>query len=747
MTAGADTTAGADPGLQAGHEPALPGLEPGRSGDAGLRAPADALLARLTLLRERVAELVAQRSAADPTAADPLRGLYLSDEAVQHLLGPRGAAGPASGDVPHTGEDAASSGAGAVSRPGPGAPGGSDRLRRLVTRLGLGPLDEAILLLALAPDLDRTFEPLYGYLNDDVSRRRATVGLAVELCGLPVHDAVARARFHSSAPLRAMGLLQVEEAERPFLSRSLRVPDRVTAHLLGDDTPDAALAGQVTLLRPRPAESAPQGGPLVERLAERLGAGRPAVYLREEREGDALSCATAALTIAGLEALHFTPGHGSSGDAAADPAAPHPDQGEQGTTELVPDLLREARLRGCPIVVAPVPEKPGPLLRALLAQVAEGAPAGVSVLLAGGRPYDPHWCDQDPLVLDAPRQRSGDLGVWTAALGSAQGPDGPQELGFDLAPVVAPYRLGGDRIRRTARAALDLAAFDGGTLSAAHLRLAARQQSASGLEQHARRIRPDVGWDDLVLPERPLAQLHELALRARHRDRVLGDWRLSAGGGRGRGALALFAGDSGTGKTLSAEVVAAELGLDLYVVQLSSVVDKYIGETEKNLERIFTEADRADAVLLFDEADAVFGKRSEVNSSNDRYANLESAYLLQRLESFDGIVLLTTNLRANIDEAFTRRLDLIVDFPFPDAGQRLALWQHSLVHVPCVDDIDPGRCAKDFELAGGSIRSAVVTAAYAAAGRGSPVTSADLLAGAQREYRKAGRLVLDDGGW
>lgn len=402
MTAGADTTAGADPGLQAGHEPALPGLEPGRSGDAGLRAPADALLARLTLLRERVAELVAQRSAADPTAADPLRGLYLSDEAVQHLLGPRGAAGPASGDVPHTGEDAASSGAGAVSRPGPGAPGGSDRLRRLVTRLGLGPLDEAILLLALAPDLDRTFEPLYGYLNDDVSRRRATVGLAVELCGLPVHDAVARARFHSSAPLRAMGLLQVEEAERPFLSRSLRVPDRVTAHLLGDDTPDAALAGQVTLLRPRPAESAPQGGPLVERLAERLGAGRPAVYLREEREGDALSCATAALTIAGLEALHFTPGHGSSGDAAADPAAPHPDQGEQGTTELVPDLLREARLRGCPIVVAPVPEKPGPLLRALLAQVAEGAPAGVSVLLAGGRPYDPHWCDQDPLVLDAP---------------------------------------------------------------------------------------------------------------------------------------------------------------------------------------------------------------------------------------------------------------------------------------------------------------------------------------------------------
>ncbi len=211
--------------------------------------------------------------------------------------------------------------------------------------------------------------------------------------------------------------------------------------------------------------------------------------------------------------------------------------------------------------------------------------------------------------------------------------------------------------------------------------------------------------------------------------------------------LGLFAGDSGTGKTLSAEVVAAELGLDLYVVRLSSVVDKYVGETEKNLERVFSEADRTDAVLLFDEADAVFGKRSEVKDAHDRYANMESAYLLQRLESFDGIALLTTNLRANIDEAFTRRLDLVVDFPFPDADQRLALWRHSLSRVPCADDVDARQVARDFELAGGSIRSAVVTAAYAAADRGGPVTTADLLEGARREYRKAGRLVPGEGTW
>jgi SpoVK/Ycf46/Vps4 family AAA+-type ATPase len=225
---------------------------------------------------------------------------------------------------------------------------------------------------------------------------------------------------------------------------------------------------------------------------------------------------------------------------------------------------------------------------------------------------------------------------------------------------------------------------------------------------------------------------------------VLGDWRLSGGGGRGRGVLALFTGESGTGKTLSAEVVAADLGLDLYVVQLSSVVDKYVGETEKNLERIFAEADRTDSVLLFDEADAIFGKRSEVKDSHDRYANMESAYLLQRLEAFDGVAVLTTNLRSNIDEGFTRRLDLVIDFPFPDVEQRLALWRLSLGHVPCADDIDPGPCARDYKLSGGSIHSAVVTAAYSAAGRGESVTTADLLDGAQREFRKAGRLMMDD---
>lgn len=701
----ADTGPGADGGDAGGHGPVEHGEHEGHEGYGehgegygGFAARDDragALLGRVGVLRDRVGALVDRRAGADPTAADPLRGLYLSEEAVRHLLGGgRAAAGP-------------------VATP-PREADPTDSLSALAARLRLTELDAAILLIALAPDLDRDFEPLYGYLNDDVSRRRATVGLALELCGVPAHLAAARARFHSSAPLRAYGLLDVEEPERPFLSRLLRVPDRLLAHLLGDDTPDAALHGH---LHPLPPPLPADDEDFVRLLARRMREGGPlTAYLREHREGDGLAAITSALRAAGIDALRFT-----------------------GPEDGVPGLLREARLGGRAVVLSGLPDQPGPLIGAL------ADAQDVTVLLTDPRPYDPHWSTHDPLVLEAPRRRAGGTAAWAAALDSA----GPLDTapGFDLAATVAPYRLGGERVARAARAASVLAAFEGGPLTADHVRLAARQQSASGLERHARRIRPDVGWQDLVLPERPLTQLRELALRARHRDRVLGDWRLSAGGGRGRGVLGLFAGESGTGKTLSAEVVAAELGLDLYVVQLSSIVDKYVGETEKNLERIFSEADRTDAVLLFDEADAVFGKRSEVKDAHDKYANMESAYLLQRLESFDGIALLTTNLRANIDEAFTRRLDLVVDFPFPDAGQRLALWRHGLCHVPCAADVDPGQLAKDFELAGGSIRSAVVTAAYLAAGRDEPVGDGDLLEGARREYRKAGRLVPGEANW
>ena len=272
----------------------------------------------------------------------------------------------------------------------------------------------------------------------------------------------------------------------------------------------------------------------------------------------------------------------------------------------------------------------------------------------------------------------------------------------------------------------------------------ARAQNAAGLERLARRIEPTVGWDDLVLPSVVEAQLRELTARARHRDRVIGEWHMGTKGARGVGVTALFAGDSGTGKTMSAEVVGHDLALDVYVIDLSTVVDKYIGETEKNLDRIFTEADRVNGILLFDEADALFGKRSEVKDARDRYANVEVAYLLQRMERFDGLAILTTNLRSNVDEAFVRRLDAIIDFPMPEEEHRRRLWAANLApDLPVADDIDLDFLARRFKISGGNIRNVCVTAAYLAAAEDRPVAMPDLVRATEREYRKLGRLTVE----
>ncbi|MFF5455456.1 ATP-binding protein [Streptomyces sp. NPDC012950] len=655
----------------------------------------DGVLGQIAALRARVAALVEARSAGDPTAGDPLRGLYVTGETARRI-----AAGPPPGAVRDGGSV-------------PPDPGGTGRTAGLARAFGLSGLDAHVLLVALAPEVDRDFEALYGYLNDDVGRRRATVGLALDLAGTGPSDPAARDRFHPAAPLRAGGLLEVEDEDRPLPGRMLRVPERVVAHLLGDDGRlDAELLGKgVELLPPEAADAPPEPASPGARIA---AAGPVAVHLRERVPGAGAGAVVAALRDAGRPVLRYRP---ESVDVPAARA-----------------LLREARLRGAAVVVEPLPPDPGPLVRALV-------PSAVPVVLAGTDAPDPRWApDAGLLALDAPDGAVGGGDLWRRELG-------PLDDDFDLDVAVAAYRLGEDQIRRAARSARALAAFEGTAPTLAHVRHSARLVSAPLLDSRARRIRPAVGFADLVLPEEPLGMLRELTGRARDRDRVLGEWRLRTGGGRGRGVVALFAGESGTGKTLGAEVVAGELGLDLYVVDLSAVVDKYVGETEKNLERIFVEVDRTDCVLLFDEADAVFGKRSEVRSSHDRYANLESAYLLQRLEAFDGIAVLTTNLRSNIDEAFTRRLDLVVEFPFPDAAQRVSLWHSSLAGTPRAADVDGeiARCAGEFELAGGAIRSAAVTAGYLAAARGSAVTGADVRAGAVREYRKAGRLVPGGG--
>jgi SpoVK/Ycf46/Vps4 family AAA+-type ATPase len=249
-------------------------------------------------------------------------------------------------------------------------------------------------------------------------------------------------------------------------------------------------------------------------------------------------------------------------------------------------------------------------------------------------------------------------------------------------------------------------------------------------------------FEDLVLPERTADHLRRLVRWAGYRDEILARGSLHGKGGKGSGIAALFTGSPGTGKTLAAHVVADELNLDLMQVDLSSVVDKYIGETEKNLERIFHEAESRNVVLFFDEADALFGSRSAVQDAHDRYANQEVSYLLQRMEHFDGITVLATNLRGNLDQAFSRRMQFIVHFPDPDTPTRRRLWQQHLAQAGGVDADDPvdlDMLAESVELAGGDIRNIVLAAAYDAACEGRLVGQEYLRIAAIREYGKLGR--------
>jgi SpoVK/Ycf46/Vps4 family AAA+-type ATPase len=258
-----------------------------------------------------------------------------------------------------------------------------------------------------------------------------------------------------------------------------------------------------------------------------------------------------------------------------------------------------------------------------------------------------------------------------------------------------------------------------------------------------------VRLDDVILPAGASDHLDGFLARIHNRDRLQG-LGVRSRGAKGRGITALFSGPSGTGKTLSAEAICGELGVDLYVVNLPSVLSKYIGETEQNLERVFTAAEDIPGILFFDEADAMFGKRSDVSDARDRYANLEVSYLLQRLERFDGIVVLATNLRANLDDAFNRRLDAVIAFPAPGEAQRILLWQaHLPSELPLAKDLDLAFAASRFELSGGAISSAAQSAAHEMLRREVPLDNGMLARAIAAELDKSGRLVQpsDFGPW
>ena len=379
-------------------------------------------------------------------------------------------------------------------------------------------------------------------------------------------------------------------------------------------------------------------------------------------------------------------------------------------------------------------ENLSPTERAILLRALDESPERI-VLLAARRSDAIAVSDRATLLVEVPDPSFGERShAWTEYTGCA-----------DTREVAAKFRLSIEQIQAAAEVSMIAARSreESGPLPV-DLDLGARHASSSRLGELAAHLEPAYAWKDLVLPERQLDLLRSISAYLRHRDRVLSEWGYEVTVSRTQGLKVLFAGESGTGKTMAAQVLGAELGLDLFRVDLATIVSKYIGETEKNLERVFTAADGSNAILFFDEADALFGKRSEVSDSHDRYANIEVAYLLQRMERYPGAVILATNFRRNIDDAFARRLDFVIDFPFPEPEDRRRIWQLVLPRAaPIADDVDLDFLANQFKLSGGAIRNCSLAAAFSAADEGSQIEMRHLVKAVAQEYSKQGRLTLE----
>lgn len=606
--------------------------------------------------------------------------------------------------------DAASAGAAAdVHEAEPGSP--ATALDVLCASFGLSPFERQILLLCAGVELDESFARLVASIQSPTAA--PTFGLALAV--LP--DAHWSA-LSPGSPLRRWRLVEVGASER-LVSAPLRVDERVLHYLTGLSTPDEHLAGFV---RPVTAERqlSDSQSALAEAIATAWKGGSsplPIVQLVAGGASDTRSIAAAAALRLGLR-LHAMPAH----------AVPHAVSDRESLMRL---WEREAILSGSALLVE-------------ADDVASAEPTGVGDLrdfleqTHGAIAVSMH----EPIALPERATATFDVRKPTTAeqraLWSGFLAEHGVGLNGEIDQLVQNFDLDAQAIRDASQQAVGSGTDDAGSRLWENARRRVRPQ----LDGLARSIEPAAGWDDLVLPDLQMQMLHDIATQVRNRLTVYERWGFATRSSRGLGVSALFAGPSGTGKTLAAEVLANELQLDLYHIDLSRVVSKYIGETEKNLSRVFDAAEAGGAILLFDEADALFGKRTEVKDSHDRYANLEVSYLLQRMESYRGLAILTTNMKGSLDDAFIRRLRFIITFPFPDAGQRAEIWRRIFPAKTPTEELDPRKLAR-LNVAGGNIRNIALAAAFLAAEDGSAVQMHHLLRAARGEYAKMDRSITE----
>jgi len=580
-------------------------------------------------------------------------------------------------------------------------------LDSLCAAFDLSAFERDLLLLCAGVELDATFGRLCSSAQGDAHRPVPTFSLALAVLPDGHWSALTPA-----AALRRWHLIEVGAGDT-LTSSQLRIDERVLHYLTGLSYLDARLHGLIELLPP-PTDLPPSHRELAQRIADvllrfRQSPAMPIINLCGGERADKWAVAAYACATVGMK-LHTI----SAGDIPL--AVPE----REGLARL---WEREAVLSGTSLLLN---HDEADNRNAVLSFIQN---VHGPMFLASREPLSLWTRSTIRLDINKPsaaEQRS----LWQESLGAMA----PQ-LNGQVERLVSQFDLGMQAIHTTSAQVLNIGSQEKEESVGLMLWDACRVQARSRLDDLAQRIDPVASWNDLVLPEMQLQSLRDIAAQVHQRTKVYEQWGFASKGTRGLGISALFAGASGTGKTMAAEVLANELRLDLYRIDLSQVVNKYIGETEKNLRRVFDAAEQGGAVLLFDEADALFGKRSEVKDSHDRYANIEISYLLQRMEAYRGLAILTTNIKSALDTAFLRRIRFSVQFPFPDAAQRARIWQSVFPASTPTDNLDVYKLAR-LNVAGGNIRNIALRAAFLAAHSNEAVRMTHLLYAARSEYAK-----------
>ncbi|MGE3074232.1 MAG: ATP-binding protein [Dehalococcoidia bacterium] len=646
------------------------------------------------------AEVARMRQRGVPVGEDDLRGLYVSDQEADRILRAQ--------PVGKSFDQEASSAL--VEAVGP-------RMYRLKEIAGLTTEEAAAIALCLLAETNPELERLIAYVQDDVSKKRPRVELLLRLFW---EDTIAgQVAFDGDANLRALHLVTLSEepgqTATPLLGHAVSLDRRVARFLLGGNSIDEAVLPfieQVT--SPEPAPEAPLDPSFFD---------PPVLVLRGRDLEKIRRTAGSIARVKGLEQILDL-------NLALVREMPHREATERAAREAAfsnASLL----IRGYDDLEADIRESLGPTLNSALAPfvfiVSEQEPTW----------HGPSITVERPTVDER-------LEEWRAAL---NGLELEPEAEAALPALAAKFELDTGAILDGAQTAKGLATArspENARISLEDLYSAARARSAPILSSLASKVTRHKQWEDLILEPDPIMQLRELCAMVEHKHKVYDEWGFGEKLSSGKGVVALFGGQSGTGKTMAAGVIAGALGLDLYKIDLSGVVSKYIGETEKNLSAIFRDASLSNAILFFDEADALFGKRSEVRDAHDRYANIETAYLLQQIEDYGGPVILSTNLKMNLDEAFLRRMHFVIDFPMPEEAYRLKIWRQTMPHeVPLAEDVDFAFLARQFRISGGNIRNIVLASAFLAAQEGGPLAMRHLIQATRREFQKLGRMVTE----